>query len=136
MQYIYTHLLHNYVIHIYYVYVSLCREEAGKAVTTLCEIAARKKGLNNPIWLGASVLAHFLSGASEPFSQIDPSRAISEIILQFQNPISKEVRERRYSKVAGYVDSILSSCLALFPGALQHESRVHHNINFVLQEEY
>ena len=89
-------------------FVSLCREEAGKAVTTLCEIAARKKGLNNPIWLGASVLAHFLSGASEPFSQLDPSRAISEITLELKNPLSKEVRERRYSKEAGYVDSMLS----------------------------
>ena len=91
------------------VYVSPCREEAGKAVTTLCEIAARKFGLNNPIWLGASVLAHFLSGASEPFSQIDPSRVIAEVTLELQNPTSKEVRERKYSKEARYVDLMQSS---------------------------
>ena len=106
--------------------VSPCREEAGKAVTILCEIAAKKLGLNNPVWLGASVLAHFLSGASEPFSQIDPSKAISEITLELQNPISKEVRERKYFTKPGCVVSILSSYVPRRTS--QHESRVHDDI--------
>ena len=122
--------MHNYVTISSIVYVSPCREEAGKAVTTLCEIAARKSGLNNPIWLGASVLAHFLSGASEPFSQIDPSRVIAEVTLELQNPTLKEVRERKYSKEARYVDLMQSTFVPRRTS--QHESRVHECMTSIL----
>ena len=81
-----------------------CRELAGRATIMLCEIAARKFGLKNPIWLDVSVLAHFLSGASEPFSELHPSRAIATITMELQNTLSREVRERRYPTEARYVD--------------------------------
>ena len=73
----------------------------------LCEIAEKKFGLKNTIWLDVSVLAHFLSKDSEPFSELHPSGAICKISLELQNPLSKEVRERRYSTEARYVDLLL-----------------------------
>lgn len=73
----------------------------------LCEVVEKKFGLKNPIWLDVSVLAHFLCRNSEPFSELHPSSAISTISLELQNPLSKEVRERRYSTEAKYVDLLL-----------------------------
>jgi len=78
-----------------------CRKTASEAITALCDFAASKFGWNNPVWLGVSPLAHFLSGASEPFSQLNPIKAMSAINAEFQNPLSKEVRERRYPPEAG-----------------------------------
>ena len=81
------------------------RETASRAVTTLCNFAASKSGWNNPVWLRVSALGHFLSGATEPFSQLNPIKALPAVKAELQIPLSKEVRERRYPPETGYVKS-------------------------------